>query len=267
MIQNACRGTNSIKQRGVKFPIFCALGSTEKKLFREHNIKIATYHALGSVKLAIAWEQWQSQNKNTRDISFISHYRPELFSDPFLIFKKIESCQRQLFQSCCAFAKSRKLNLTVIAKMKGPSSEVDAERSYYETLADGFPLQFITSSEGDNEFNSYFTGFESRLVVSVGSTLGFELLSSGTKVLFGATGVVDFVNSWGTKHYFERLPPLVQLSSFGYNDFFKSCDDLLDMPQEKFRAITQNPSNFIIAFSEENLAHKKLATLISDTMQ
>ena len=266
-IQNACRSIHSFKRR-TELPIFCALGDTEKKIFQELKIKPDAYHALGSVKLAIAWEQWRDQDKNTRDISFISHYRPKLFFDQSSISKKIESCQRELFQLCCAFAKSRKLNLTVIAKMRGPSSEVDAERSYYETLADGFPLQFITSSMGGKELNSYFAGFESRLVVTPGSTLGFELLSSGTKVLFGATAVVDFVNSWGTKHYFERLPPLVRLSSkLAYSDFFKSCDNLLGMPQENFRAITQGPSNSILAFSEKNPAHKMLAKLISDNMR
>jgi surface carbohydrate biosynthesis protein len=269
MIQNACRSINSFERR-IELPIFCALGDTEKNIFQELNIKTDTYHALGSVKLAIAWEQWQGQNKNTRDISFISHYRPNLFlaQSSSSSSKKIESCQRELFQLCCAFAKSRKLNLTVIAKMRGPSSEVDAERRYYENLADGCPLQFITSPMGDKELNSYFAGFESRLVVTPGSTLGFELLSSGTKVLFGATAVVGFVNSWGAKHYFERLPPPVCLSSkFAYNDFFKSCDDLLGMPQENFRAITQEPSNSIIAFSEKNPAHKMLAELISDNIR
>jgi surface carbohydrate biosynthesis protein len=265
-IQNACRSINSFK-REIKLPIFCGLGDAEKKIFQELNITTDAYHALGSVKLAIAWEKWQGQGKNTRDISFISHYRPNLFLDQSSISKKIESCQHELFQSCCAFAKSRKLNLTVISKMRGPSIEVDAERSYYENLADGFPLQFITSPMGDQELNSYFAGFESRLVITPGSTLGFELFSSGTKVLFGATAVIDFVNSWGVKHYFERLPPLVRLSSkFGFNDFFKYCDNLLDMPQKEFRTITREPSNSIIAFSEENPAHKMLAKLISDNM-
>ena len=64
----------------------------------------------------------------------------------------------------------------------------------------------------------YNSSTQSNILVTVHSTLGFEMLGAGRKVLFGAS-IDDFALAkfWGAVENFNKLPSLNLLDSFYYD--------------------------------------------------
>jgi hypothetical protein len=249
--------------RNIQLPVYLSLGKVEANIFQSIDVQCREYRPIGSVKLGLALAQYQESNKSSFDLCFVSHYRPELFSqDASLLFRKIEQCQHALFKHLVNYASSNNLSLVVICKTR-ESSLQDMERDYFSSIAQSTAFEFTRSDKDRHEFDSYLKGLASDLIVHPLSTLGFELFSVGKKVLFGANADVALVRDLGIKQYFDALPNLVKLQTDSARTFNQTCDLIRGMPISEYLDTTRSHARAIVSMPEGEYPHNIVRQLIS----
>ena len=267
LIQNSLRDTRlsfhsfSPKQG---LPVYLSLGETERKIFHTLGIHYKEYRPIGSVKLGLALSNKKDEPCQTFDLAFISHYRSSLFGNEApRRHQLIEANQRNLFRLCCRYAESLTLTIVVIMKARTPLVR-SAEEMYYKNLAGEFPVHFVHSDKAKRELDSYFAGLASGLVIHSASTLGFELLAAGKKVILGATVNPKLIEAWGIEHYVDALPDSVKLKAGGSDtDFFQHCDTLRAMPDAQYRELTRKAAQSLVSMTGDDCPHEKVKALIS----
>ena len=266
LVQNALRDTIGSISPGINLSWYMALGKIEAQIFDSIGIRCQEYRPIGSVKLGIALANYDPHDGPSYDMCFISHYRPELFShDVAPLFRKIESHHRSLFRKVVDYAATQNLSLVILSRTRHTSMQI-TEKTYFSDIAGTVSFDFIRADKGANEFNTYFTGLSSDIIVHPASTLGFELFAAGKKVLFGASQDPDLVREWGIESYFNALPGIVKLETDSNDEFYQTCDFLRQMPTTLFQEKTQNAAKTIVSMPEEEYPHDIVQRLISDNL-
>jgi surface carbohydrate biosynthesis protein len=264
LIQNALRDTVSSFTPGQDLPVYLAFGEIEKEIFRTVGISCRQYQPIGSVKLGLALVEEKDRPHQAFDLAFISQYRPSMFEHrPSLLELRMETNQKYLFQLCCRYAQAHTLTLAVITKSREPQTQL-VEQEYYKRLASGLPLHFVYADKTQRELDSYLAGLASGLVIHPASTLGFELLAAGKKVVLGATVHPELIQAWGIKHYVDALPDSVKLKAeSNETDFFQHCDALRAMPDSQYRELTRKAAQSLVSMPVDGYPHEKVKALIS----
>lgn len=263
-LQNALRDTVGSISREINLPIYFAMGAIEAKIFHSLRLSCQHYHAVGSVKLGLALSNTKKNKRKHFDLCFISHYRPELFSkNSSELFNKIEISQRLLFRSLIKYSSENNLSVVVISKTRETNIQ-NKEYDYFSSIAKSNSFAFSRADKGKYEFDSYFYGLNSGLIVHPASTLGFELFSVGKKVLFGASATDYLINDWGIDHYFDALPDLVKLQNNTSEIFTEKCERIRTMPDSKYHKITQSHAKNIVSMPNGEYPHDFIRRMISN---
>ena len=164
------------------------------------------------------------------------------------------------------YASTQNLSLAVVSKTREFDLQ-NIELDYFRSIAGDFDFQFIRGDKSAHEFDTYRAGLASDLVVDLSSTLGFELLAAGTKVLFGASQEPHLLTQWGIEHYFDTLPDAVKLKSASKEEFFRTCDRIRQMSDAQYKNLTADPAQAIVTMSEVEYPHEVVRRLLSDCLQ
>ena len=236
-VQSALRDLYSF-QKNVDLPVYCSFGSIEKKLFADLNIHYQEYLAIGSVKLGMAMSEKNNSSHVHADICFISSHRAEKpYSKKSAISKRIEDIDRLLFLHSIKFARRSNLSVRVLGKAREDKWQ-KLEMFHYENLAGGFPFEYVRTDNELRKYASYHGLLSSGLSINCGSTLGFEGLSAGKKVLFGATMDMKFIDDWGVSYYYSDMPQLISLQQNSFEHFCCKVKYLRKMSIDEFLEIT-----------------------------
>ena len=261
-IQNALRDTIGSIKPGLRLPYYLALGQVESTIFQSIGIDCSHYRPIGSVKLGLALIRAKNNRCPSFDICFISHYRPELTTtEASELFKLIELNQRFLFSYLVDYASKHNLSLAVASKTRDIKLQT-IERKYFEEIAGATPFHFVTADKDEHEFDSYLTGLYSDLIVTLASTLGFELLATGKKVLFGATADSALMKKWGAEHYFDVLPNIVKLQHNTKVEVALHCDQIRAITTHKYKDITNTAATNIISMPNNEYPHDSVKHII-----
>ena len=271
LIQNSLRDTrhsfNSFTP-GDGLPVYLAFGEIEREILNTVGIRCRKYQPIGSVKLGLALVEEKDRPHQAFDLAFISHYRSGEFEHrtaPLELL--IETNQKYLFHLCCRYAEELTLTIVVIMKGRTPQARL-AEEEYYKRLTGQLPVHFICADKAKRELDSYLAGLASGLVIHPASTLGFELLAAGKKVVLGATVNPKLIQAWGIKHYVDALPDSVKLKAGGSEaDFFQHCDTLRAMPNTRYRGLTHKAAQSLVTMPANDRSHEIVKALISDWLR
>jgi hypothetical protein len=175
----------------------------------------------------------------------------------------IEEAHRHLFQLVCRYAAKRSLSVAILSKTREPELQI-LEEKYFSSLCEGYPFTLIAGNKLDLEFATYDGAFSSELIVNLCSTLGYEALGAGRKVLFGSGYRADLLEDWGAVQYYERLPSQVSLQNNTLVEFSQKADALREMDSATYKAITQDAATFYMTLPQEQFPHdvirKRLAS-------
>jgi surface carbohydrate biosynthesis protein len=261
-VQNALRDTIGSVPKDSTLPIYFSFGSIESLIFRDCKITCRTYIPIGSVKLGIALEEFSLNSKNKFDICFISHYRPEMYSqNAQALYKKIDHAQRTLFSHIKRYADDRGLSVAVCSKTRDPVLQI-SERKYFDNIFGNQKFSFIKADKNTNEFNTYYSALASDLIIHPASTLGFELYSAKKKVLFGANNSDNLLTDWGIDHYFSHLPDAIKLNSYSYEEFSQKASELRKMRHPQYIEHTRHSAHLVISMPTKRYPHEILRDTI-----
>ena len=256
-VQSALRGLYSF-QRSLDLPVYCSFGNIEKRLFSDLNIRVQEYLPIGSVKLGMAMSEEQTSSYEHVDICFISSYRAEKkYAKKLAISRRIEDIEQLLFLHSIKFARQSNLSVRVLGKAREDKWQ-RLELIHYEKLADGFPFEYVRTDNELSEYESYYGLLSSGLSINCGSTLGFEGLSAGKKVLFGATMDVKFIDDWGVGFYYLDIPQLISLQQESFEHFSRKVEHLRNIALDDFLKITSPYARQIMNESSIGKPHELL---------
>ena len=258
-VQSALRDLHSF-QRSLDLPVYCSFGNVEKRLFSDLNIRVQEYLPIGSVKLGMAMSEEHTSSHEHVDICFISSYRAEKqFSKnrDVWISRRIEDIEQLLFLHSIKFARQSNLSVRVLGKAREDEWQ-RLELIHYQKLADGFPFEYVRTDNELSKYESYYGLLNSGLSINCGSTLGFEGLSAGKKVLFGATMDVKFIDDWGVGFYYLDIPQLISLQQESFEHFSCKVEHLRNIALNEFLKITSPYARQIMSESSIGKPHELL---------
>lgn len=262
-IQNAIRGTVDSIPPKTRLPIYYSLGSAERKVFDEIGVTHQEYIPVGSVKLGLFLQQ-HYQNTRRWDLSFCSHYRPELVQKgASKLFRLIENAHKHLFRFTCQYAKDRNLSVAILSKTREPKLQ-EMEETYFRDLADGLPFSLVLADKSDKEYATYQGAFASDLIINLCSTLGYEAFGAGKKVLFGSGYRKDLLRSWGAVQYYEELPDFTCLQNDSFEDFSRQADVLISMTDQNYRQHTHRAARYYLAMPSNSYPHEIIRKRLTD---
>ncbi len=236
-IQNALRDTPSLTSI-CKAPVYFCFGLSTKQMFDTKKIPYQRMVVAGSLPLGVSLSR-RHIGKPSKDLVFVSSYRAAFEDSVDLtpsITKSQASAHECIFRHLLRYSQEYQLELTVISKgkVRKEGEHYFEEKTYFERIACGQP--FTLSSTVKNTFKSYNVALSANIVVVLDSTLGYEMLGVGKKVLIGL-GVSEALSK-ERDHDTEYLPDEVMLTSKDYEHFRHKINHLGGLTDDVYQACT-----------------------------
>ena len=263
LVQTALRDTNQGFPTEIKLPTYWSFGQCERSMFTKLGVSCEELVPIGSIKLGYALAFSSNKEFTQKDICFVSTLRPERVVDQSQsLLNAIDAVSDSLFRYACQYAEQHHLRLRVLGKSR-ESHLHTKEHSHYTRLSDGYPFEFVSAEKEVRELDTYFALFASDLIIHNASTLGFEALAAGKRVLFGASISPGLIEDWGIQAYFDQLPSFVCVQTDDYRHFEKKVDELRKLSDRQYASAILAASKAVIA-QDEPPPHKKIEKAIGE---
>ncbi len=178
---------------------------------------------------------------------------------------QIERNQCLIFSHLCSYARSRKLSVAILSKTRDHFSQ-EEERNYFADIAGGIRFTFVSADKKANEFNTYYAGLASNLIIHPTSTLGFELLGAGKRVLFGASAHPNLPSAWGIEMHFDLIPDFLKLNNDSTEEFLSKSDALVSISPEDYQTLIRPVSDLFMSMPPRGYPHNFLCNSIEETL-
>ncbi len=260
-IQNGTRlhmgGFNN--KGGFLLPHYFTFGEYEKGLLKKYNIKYQSCKAVGSVRLGLFLEKNTRIKNNRNCICFISQYIPIIneFKDDGL--KRLKSVYSNLITWN---NENERCSIRVAMRNNKNDNDYINEVNFFR-LSRGSDIELVDNGD----YSSYRVGCEAQVIVTVDSTLGFELFGSGKKVLFFGTTISDeFLEKENIDYLFRKMPDIVLLDNLTQKDFDNKMNALIRMKNEEYLSQTKEAREYYMK-CQTLPPHKVISEFILDNVQ
>jgi len=215
-----------------KYPVslFYGFGEHEERVMKSIGLNNREYISAGSLVYGLYKKNLIEVKSNKYDVCFISQLNFSI-DDPYMkiLNALLDAILLSLIKVC------KELNLLLVVAMRYEPNTPDylLELNHLKTLDAERFAEIIPNNLAN--FEGYKCSTQSNITVTVHSTLGFEMLGAGRKVLFGAS-----INNFTLAHYwdafdnFNKLPTINLLESFSVNSMRSKLNELIDMDPNEY---------------------------------
>ena len=261
-VQTTMRSIKHGFPEGIRLPTYYALGQSERLILNSLQIPSREYVPVGSLKLGFVLSDPTPPMFAYVDLCFISNHRPGQAETTLLPLERaIEAASNLLFMHSWEYAQKYGLTLRVVAKSREPHRH-DKERQHYQTLCRNYPFDFVTEIKSSRGLDTYHALLVSDIVINNGSTLGFEALAAGKKVLFGASMNPQLIKDWGVSAYFDQVPGFMCIQQEDFPHFEKKLNALRALPLAKYQRHTSTVARELIAQNTDCPPHEYIRETI-----
>jgi surface carbohydrate biosynthesis protein len=236
--------------RHVHYGTFFGFGDYEYDLITKHGGVIDNYIAVGSLKNGLFLSN--SPNcKKKYDLCFVSHYSSLGYkSNVPSILRMFEIINESLYK-INKISKKNSLSF-VIAAVKQDIEYKDYTPSFNEEVDlltnTGILKEQIIPNE-NIKYRTYETCFSSEITIGVCSTVLFELLGSGKKVLFFGAGD-EIIKNKLMKGNLSILPKEIKVESLDSDVIYRKILNLKNMSNDEYIRLTKNARSYYMKSSE-----------------
>jgi len=255
-VQNGFRSgpkyrTNSYSRLPVS--LFYCFGEHDELKMKSMGIKHKEYVAAGSLVYGLYKKKCREDIKNKYDVCFISQLNFDARDDSRIasLNEHIDSIFSSLITAC------KELNLSLAVGMRNETTSLSYSSEFNHLSAidtEGF-AKIIPNNFGTSE--GYNVSTQSNILVSVQSTLGFEMFGAGNKVLFGAS-INNFTHAhyWDAFDNFNKLPRMNQLDDFSVNSMLSKLNFLIDIDINEYLEQTANTRKYYMNHCDKLSTHE-----------
>ena len=244
-IQNGIRTEAAILKQVGRAPLYFSLGGITKEIFEETNVRYQRIEPVGSMLLGLYLPE-NMFGQEEYDLVFVSSYRATWDVQNNDYHKALLDAHQTIFSHLINFAKAHKKKIVVLAKGKvlNEGEHIAEEDKFYRKLANGADYTLISTVKGT--FTSYRTVLNANLVISIDSTLAYEILSVGRKAIFCWISNARLKSYKVAVRYTQYLPESLVLNSETYDEFHRKVAALIDLPPEDYEVtIEQHKSKCV----------------------
>lgn len=253
-------------KKNEKMPVFFGFGEQQKNLLIKKGVSIQDYFSVGSLRCGLFLSKCSNSisKKNKNTLCFISQYTKiwENSIDP--AFRDSNLILKSAFNNTVDWSIKNGFKINLAMRRSGiGSSSYDDELEFYSYNNDS---KFLSYYENEPDFfSSYKAAFKSSIIISVGSTLAFEMFGLGYKVLF-CPGIHDnrFVTKNGWNELFSDLPDFIKLESLESDLFNNKLDYLNNMSEDEYLKKTIKVREYFMKFNKNYPAHEAISHYIED---
>ena len=262
-IQNGTRSNRPTSNGGwsktFKTPNFFGFGLYEIDLMRETGVGVEQYHCAGSLKLGIFLSNYNSllSTSTENTISFISQY-----SENAPGFETMKKIIQEVFIEAHNAASERHLDLQVLMRYSNNKTLEEREMKFYKSLLPSSKITFIQNNPLN--FSSYKSAYLSKMILTVDSTLGFEMLGCMRKVCFCSSLDPSLASERGIQKIEENLPEIIKLDR--QKSIKRQILELIDMDNYKYELKIKESSQYFMR-SEKPFPHELIKTDIEYTLK
>ncbi|MDC0407642.1 hypothetical protein OAM82_03225 [Candidatus Thioglobus sp.] len=267
-------------QNGVRFkwgwddnftlPVFFGFGKYESELIKNRCVSVLEYKSVGSLKMGIFLSEHFKNNKKPhakKRISFISQYRHNMLDSKLKPwFGKFMNYSKEMFASIVNLSEINGYEVSIVMTNGKQDKDYAHELKYFKQAVDCSTVKFCPNVR--EEFSSYKKCIESDVLVTMDSTLGFEMFGYGKKILFCGAMNNHFTNIRGSVELFESLPKFAVLKEdeSEINMLSDKLSFLLEMTNENYLHSTEKSRLFYMDFGS-SYPHDIVSNYISNYMK
>ena len=211
-VQNGVRVKGSWHKNS-KLPVYFGFGEYERGLMKDVGASVVEYNSVGSIKMNMFLSSYLgdiNEYISNKNICFISQYRHQMLdSEKESWGSKFFGYSKDLFIDVVVWSKANNYKLSVAMAYRESDVNFDNEMKYYKDAVDCSDVYF--SPNIPEEFTSYKICANSEILVTMDSTLGFEMFGYGKKVLFCGAISDNYLNIRGSAGLFEKIPDFIIL--------------------------------------------------------
>lgn len=255
-VQNGTRwDLSSPTQPHLDFDQYFSFGAVEKDIFSQGGHFAMQVSPIGSIRAGIFKEKFSVPHEKKFDICFISQFTQPYTNVPDQWWHELISTysetEKQLFSIVTDFVEKNNLKFCIAMRCSLDTPEFKDECRY-------FPLSEKTQIVRipQNKFSSYKAVQASRLSVTISSTLGYEAMGLGERVIFAKDikSVASVVMGGWTKNLVtHRLPELQRLYSLNYDEFNSKAIELLNMKDTEYLDYSKEARAYYMNIDLEHL--------------
>ncbi len=217
----------------INIDTFYGFGIYEKFLLKSNKIEVKKYVNSGSLRYCIFKKNFYKKNKKRHNICYLSE-----FSDTNTVeLKVLRQCSEVIFLSLINYCTKFDRSLSVAMRSELNSDGFKSEKMFYQKMDLGGIAEIVPNKV--REFGSYNIAFNSDIVVCTLSTLGFEMMGAGKKVLFGASlNNSELLKLFNSIAMFKELPSAILIKN--KESIYNKIENLLGMSHQEYLEITHN---------------------------
>jgi len=263
-IQNGVRTLpDDFARNGVSFPvpIYFSFGKYEKDLLEKYRSPVKKIYSMGSLKLGIFLSEFMSQKQEVCNrVCFISQYIFSLHTSKRKQERDMIYRQAKAYQHLTHWSKLNNVETSVALRSKDCIQEEKFLRS--------FSQESLLVKNKAKEFSSYQEAYNAKVIVAMDSTLAFEMLGTGKKVLFCDMAMGNgLLPSRGVEFLFSNLPDFLILRNLdSFEEFDKKINHLMQMKESKYLKETQEARDYYLEKREEPV-HQLIYNFIDNALQ
>ena len=271
-IQNGIRWDFSIKNREqMNYDYYFSFGSVEADIFSQDRHIVANFYPIGSIRASIFREMKSDLNNKIFDLCFISQFDPVPVNSAgmnewnFEVLINYFDTGKKYFDIVVKYAIENNLSLCVAMRSAQNSLNYTSEYEYFSNHYHK-NITYIPQSK----FSSYRAVQDSQLSLTISSTLGYEALGWGERVIFAKD--VQSVNSlvmqggWDNNLVTHKLPELQRLYSLDYSELNFKVMKILEMTDENYIEYSKIAREYYMNYYDNKKPHEFIKQKIIELM-
>jgi surface carbohydrate biosynthesis protein len=228
-VQNGMR-PNKFFNDQVKYPTVFSFGRADKDSYTNLSSGCKQCFSVGSLKAGIFFNQKKELHLELNNaVCFISQYRFPSKNDSNLS-KKLYQTNSKVFSALSKCCNANSLNM-IVSSVNFEENMYIKEVKYFNDLYSG-----VNIYPNKNNLNSYSIAYSSNILVGMYSTLLFEMMALGKKVLFCVTSDDCLLKESGYSSVFETIPPELCVYNLDVDSLFNkiyALDCMGDLEYQK----------------------------------
>lgn len=272
-VQNGTRWDFSKKNSAqMEYDYYFSFGSVEADIFNQGGHTVSIFYPIGSLYAGIFRDECPVLKEKEFDLCYISQLDPipvnraNFDKWTLEIFTSYYEVGKRHFEIIAQYAEENKLSLCVAMRSSQGSAESAREREYFSYQGNA-EIKYIPQSR----FSSYKAVQSSRLSFTISSTLGYEALGWGERVIFAKD--VEAVKSlvtqgaWTDNLVTHRLPELQRLQSLDYLELSFKATELLKMTNENYTDYSKSARAYYMNYDDEKKPQEIIKSKIQELLE
>ncbi len=258
-VQNGMRYKKDWK---FSYPILFVLGEQDKNYINQLDLQVSECYPIGSLRAGIFLDSaYMPISRSNQSICFVSQYREHMEFSKNVEYSRFFQTGRVVYAMLVDYCKFNRYALKVPMVCEHESCDKEMQYFNYPHSSDAIELIFNDAKK----LSSYEAAFSSSIIVGMDSTLLFEMLGLGKKVLFCVQSDT-LLKDMRTDNFYEKMPSELLLEEMDIQALEKKMDALKNMSDKKYALLIKDAQLHYMNF-QSSRPHKVIAEYIDNALQ